>query len=110
MPHIEVRKTSAYLGIEQRDAGSGAFRVGGRVLLVYIPPICQPEANHFGTSLQCAGFGTSQIALIAPTCRTSKSERPLRTWGLNSGRLETEFPKVSPAIPDDPVSMLLEKV
>ena len=85
--------------------------VNGRPLVrVKISPICQPEVVHFANPFQELEVGTFQIALTTATFRISKSESPRRSFGSNKGRLETEFPNVSPAIPDELVSMLFENV
>src|SRR5712691_3729991 len=75
-----------------------------------MPPTCQPVAAHFGTLLHDCGLGIIHRALIARMLRTSKSESPRRNRGSKAGGLDTELPNVSPAIPDELVSMLFENV
>ena len=83
---------------------------GKPLVSVKISPSCQPDVVHFAKPFHEAGLGTFQIALTTATFRISKSERPRRSLGSKKGRLETEFPNVSPAIPEELVSMLFENV
>src|ERR1700676_3483712 len=72
--------------------------VGIPVLILKMPPICQPPAAVFTKPFHDLGVGTAQSMLIAALCPTLKSERPRSDFGANQYKELRLVPRTSPAV------------